>query len=140
MRVLILGAGGMIGVKLARRLVADGHLAGRAITVLELVDLTAPAVPQGDVPCTVRAVDITAPGAAEALIASRPDVIFHLAAMVSGAAEHDFEGGYRVNVDASRALFDAIRQAHEADGYAPRADLRLLARGLWRAAARSDPR
>jgi nucleoside-diphosphate-sugar epimerase len=120
MRVLIVGAGGMIGVKLARWLVADGHLAGRAITVLELVDLTAPAVPQGDVPCTVRAVDITAPGAAEALIASRPDVIFHLAAMVSGAAEHDFEGGYRVNVDASRALFDAIRQAHEADGYAPR--------------------
>lgn len=120
MRVLVLGAAGMIGAKLAERLSADSTLAGQAITRLELVDLTAPRLPGGDVPCESRAVDIIADDAAEALIASRPDVIFHLAAMVSGAAERDFEGGYRVNVDASRALFEAIRRAHEAEGYAPR--------------------
>jgi nucleoside-diphosphate-sugar epimerase len=120
MRVLILGAGGMIGAKLAQRLMGEGRLAGRPIAALDLVDLSAPLLPAGDVPCDSRAADITADGAAQDLIATRPDVIFHLAAMVSGAAERDFDGGYRVNVDASRALFEAIRQAHDADGYTPR--------------------
>ncbi|MEL6951762.1 MAG: D-erythronate dehydrogenase [Pseudomonadota bacterium] len=120
MRVLILGANGMIGAKLAASLAAKGRVAGRAITALNLVDLTAPTAPEAGPPSTCRATDITAEGTAETLIADRPDVIFHLAAMVSGAAEQDFEGGYRVNVDASRALFEAIRTAHQADGYTPR--------------------
>lgn len=120
MRVLILGAGGMIGAKLARRLADEGQLAGRRIAALDLVDLAEPPVPPGDVSCHSRAVDITQGGAVESLLTARPDVIFHLAAMVSGAAEQDFEGGYLVNVDASRALFEAIRHAHEADGYTPR--------------------
>jgi len=120
MRVLILGAGGMIGAKLAQRLADDGQLAGQQIQTLDLVDLAEPPVPTGDVSCARRAVDITRDGALQDLIAARPDVIFHLAAMVSGAAEQDFEGGYLVNVDASRALFEAIRHAHLADGYRPR--------------------
>ena len=120
MRVLILGANGMIGAKLAASLAAQGRVAGRAITALNLVDLTAPTAPEGGPTSTCRAADITAEGTAETLIADRPDVIFHLAAMGSGAAEQDFEGGYRVNVDASRALFEAIRTAHQADGYTPR--------------------
>ncbi|MCU4651821.1 SDR family oxidoreductase [Roseibacterium sp. SDUM158016] len=120
MRVLIIGAAGMIGAKLARRLAEDRQIAGRPITALELADLGLPVAPPGDLPCRCRALDITAEGAAEDLVSNRPDVIFHLAAMVSGAAERDFEGGYRVNVDASRALFEAIRRAHEAEGYAPR--------------------
>lgn len=120
MRVLILGAGGMIGAKLAQRLARDGHVAGRPITALDLVDLAPPPLCDGAVHCESRATDITAPGAATDLIARRPDIIFHLAAMVSGAAERDFEGGYRVNVAASQSLFEAIRHAHIADGYAPR--------------------
>ncbi len=120
MRVLILGASGMIGAKLARRLMDDGELAGQPITAMTLADLGAPSIPSGNVACDSRAADITEDGVAEALIATRPDVIFHLAAMVSGAAERDFEGGYRVNVDASRTLFEAVRMAHDADGYTPR--------------------
>ncbi|MDG4649754.1 SDR family oxidoreductase [Roseibacterium sp. SDUM158017] len=120
MRVLIIGAGGMIGAKLALRLMRERRLAGRDIAALELADLAAPTPPEGEVPVTARSVDITADGAAEDLVSGRPDVIFHLAAMVSGAAERDFEGGYRVNVDATRALLEAIRRAHEADGYTPR--------------------
>lgn len=120
MRVLILGAGGMIGVKLADRLVADGQLAGRKIEHIELVDLHEPNPTEGRIPSECRAADITEAGVAEALIANRPDVIFHLAAMVSGGAERDFKGGYRVNLDASRALFEAIRLANAAEGYAPR--------------------
>ena len=45
-------------------------------------------------------------------------MIFHLAAVVSGEAELDFEKGVRVNLDGSRALIEAIRAAGE--GYCPR--------------------
>jgi nucleoside-diphosphate-sugar epimerase len=62
--------------------------------------------------------DLSAPGAAEALIAGRPELIFHLAAVVSGEAEADFDKGYRVNLDGTRHLFEAIRRA--GGGYRPR--------------------
>lgn len=120
MRVLILGAGGMIGAKLAERLSIEGLVAGGKITALDLADLSAPPTPSGDIACTSIAADVTQDGAVDALVADRPEIVFHLAAMVSGAAERDFEGGYRVNVDASRALFEAIRRAHLRDGYTPR--------------------
>jgi nucleoside-diphosphate-sugar epimerase len=58
------------------------------------------------------------PGEAEKLVATRPDVIFHLAAIVSGEAEADLEKGYRINLDGTRFLFDAIRAI--GDGYKPR--------------------
>ncbi|MEM9247871.1 MAG: D-erythronate dehydrogenase [Pseudomonadota bacterium] len=121
MRVLILGAGGMIGAKLARRLVADGRLAGKKLTALHLVDIALPPVPDGGKAlCRAEARDIASPEAPAALVASRPDVIFHLAAIVSGEAERDFDTGYRINLDATRALFDAIRAEHGISGYRPR--------------------
>jgi nucleoside-diphosphate-sugar epimerase len=52
------------------------------------------------------------------VIAARPDAIFHLAGVVSGEAELDFEKGYRVNLDGTRALLEAIRTA--GDGYKPK--------------------
>ncbi len=66
------------------------------------------------------ATDLAAPGEAERLLADRPDLIFHLAAVVSGEAEADFEKGYAVNLDGTRALLEAVRAAHAADGYHPR--------------------
>ena len=54
--------------------------------------------------------DLSAPGEAEKLLASRPELIFHLAAVVSGEAEADFDKGYRVNLDGTRRLFEAIRK------------------------------
>ncbi|GAB5447570.1 D-erythronate dehydrogenase [Gymnodinialimonas sp.] len=121
MRVLILGAGGMIGAKLASRLAAKTQLGGRLIDALDLVDINQPPVPGGaEAIATARAVDISDDGVAHDLVAARPDVIFHLAAIVSGAAERDFELGYKINLDATRALFEAIRMAHQADGYFPR--------------------
>lgn len=120
MRGLIIGAAGMIGARLAARIVADGVLAGEPLAGLALADVVVPPVPNCSALCTSRAVDIAAHGAAETLIADRPDVIFHLAAIVSGEAERDFAKGYRINLDATRALFEAIRLAHEADGYTPR--------------------
>jgi nucleoside-diphosphate-sugar epimerase len=119
MKILILGAAGMIGRKLAARLAADGGLNGRAISGLTLADQVTPQAPEAAPTGTACiAVDISEAGAMEKLVAGRPDVIFHLAAIVSGEAEADFEKGYRVNFDATRALFEAIRRA--GGGYRPR--------------------
>ena len=121
MHVLILGAAGMIGRKLTARLVADGHVGGRAIERLTLADVVGPQLPAGTTgQVDFIATDLATPGEAERLIEGRPDLVFHLAAVVSGEAEADFEKGYGVNLDGTRALLDAIRAAHSASGYLPR--------------------
>ncbi len=76
--------------------------------------------------------DLAEPGVAAELVASRPDVVFHLAAVVSGEAEADFEKGYRVNLDGTRFLLDAVRAVR---GLSPAGRLRLVDRGLRRAAS-----
>lgn len=121
MHVLITGAAGMIGRKLTARLIGDGRVGEQPITRLTLADVVVPPQPDGGGGVAeVLAADLVEPGAAEQLLTARPDVIFHLAAVVSGEAEANFDKGYRVNLDASRALLEAIRTAHQADGYHPR--------------------
>ena len=111
----------MIGRKLTTRLVADGHVGGRAIERLTLADVVAPQQPANTASqVDLVATDLAAPGQAETLVQDRPDLIFHLAAVVSGEAEADFDKGYRVNLDGTRALLDAVRAAHASDGYHPR--------------------
>ena len=68
-------------------------------------------------------------GAATPLIAERPDVIFHLAAIVSGEAEAEFDKGYRINLDGTRYLIDAIRAIVRE---ATRPDIAEIARTLTR--------
>ena len=119
MHILITGAAGMIGRKLVARLVGAGALNGRPIERLTLIDVSVPQKPEkfsGSV--VTSAADIADPAAARAAVAGRPDVIFHLAAVVSGEAELDFEKGVHVNLDGSRALIEAIRAV--GDGYRPR--------------------
>jgi nucleoside-diphosphate-sugar epimerase len=119
MHVLTIGAGGMIGRKLTDRLVKQGTLKGKSITAFTLADIVAPPSPAGFTGKVMTlAADLSQPDVAETLVGSRPDVIFHLAAIVSGEAEADFEKGYRVNLDGTRYLFDAIRKI--GDGYRPR--------------------
>ncbi|MCX8998331.1 SDR family oxidoreductase [Rhizobiaceae bacterium BDR2-2] len=121
MHILIIGAAGMVGRKLAGRLARDGALGEAPVEALTLVDVVPPETPDGFAGRTVLETgDLSAPGTAQKLIEGRPDVIFHLAAIVSGEAELDFDKGYRINLDGTRALFDAVRAAHEADGYFPR--------------------
>jgi nucleoside-diphosphate-sugar epimerase len=118
-KILIIGAAGMVGRKLAERLVRDKSLNGKSIDQLTLVDVVAPVAPAGFAgKIESIAADLSAPGKAEAMIAGRPDVIFHLAAVVSGEAEADFEKGYRINLDGTRALLETIRKA--GDGYHPK--------------------
>ena len=121
MKVLITGAAGMIGRKLAARLANDGAIGGRAIEAMILVDVVAPEAPEGRVErVATEAADLAAEGTARRLIEARPDVVFHLAAIVSGEAEADFDKGYRINLDGTRDLFEAIRAEHGAAPYRPR--------------------
>ena len=117
MHVLITGAAGMIGRKLVARLAKDGHLNGQPVERLTLTDVVAPEVPPG-LSGTAEVADLAAPGVAAKLVQQRPDVIFHLAGVVSGEAETDFEKGYRVNLDGTRALLEAVRLA--GGGYKPK--------------------
>ena len=119
MHILITGAAGMIGRKLTARLVIDRALGDQPIEKLTLIDIVAPARPAGfSDHVKTRAADLAAPGVAEKAVSERPDVIFHLAGVVSGEAETDFEKGYRVNLDGTRALLEAIRAV--GDGYKPK--------------------
>jgi nucleoside-diphosphate-sugar epimerase len=109
----------MIGRKLTERLGNDGALVGKPIDKLTLLDVVSPTKPdtfKGKF--ETAAADLAAPGEAAKAIASRPEVIFHLAGVVSGEAELDFDKGYRVNLDGTRALLEAIRAT--GDGYRPR--------------------
>lgn len=104
----------MIGRKLTERLTVDGRLAGQTIDTIDLVDVVEPATApessvlnrNGDHRWIVA--DLTKPTAATELAASEPDVVFHLAGVVSGEAEADLAKGYRVNLDGTRLLFDAL--------------------------------
>ena len=119
MHILITGAAGMIGRKLTERLVMDRALGNDLIDKLTLLDVVAPARPAGfSDHVKTRAADLADPGVAVKAISERPEVIFHLAGVVSGEAELDLEKGYRVNLDGSRALLEAIRAV--GDGYKPK--------------------
>ena len=119
MHILITGAAGMIGCKLTARLVKEGSLNGQTIDRLTLIDVVAPEKPAGfGGTATATTADLSAAGAAAEALAGRPDVIFHLAGVVSGEAETDFEKGYRVNLDGTRALLEAIRAV--GGGYKPK--------------------
>jgi nucleoside-diphosphate-sugar epimerase len=117
MKVLIIGGAGMVGRKLAERLARDGALGGKAVSALTLYDVAAAAVPErAKVPVKVLTGDLPAPGETERLLGDRPEVIFHLAAIVSGEAELEFDKGYRINMDGTRLLLEAVRAA----GHTPR--------------------
>jgi nucleoside-diphosphate-sugar epimerase len=110
MHITILGGGGFLGRRLAQRLTADGALGGRAITGITLFDLAEPAPLPASFPVRTLAGDL---GDSTALTAAIPDdtgVIFHLAAVVSAAAEADYDLGIRVNLLGTLALVNRCRE------------------------------
>jgi len=118
MRVLVLGAAGMIGRKLIDRMLADGTVRGETIEAIHAFDVVeAPRTDTGSISFSTSSGDVSDKTTVDALVESRPDVVFHLAAIVSGEAEADFEKGYRINFDGTRHLFDAII---DRENYVPR--------------------
>ena len=102
MRIVILGAGGMLGQKLAKR-ISTGALG--AVDMV-LIDLQAPPEVAG---ARTIGMDLRAPGAMQAVADLAPDMVVHLAAVVSGQAEAEFDFGYAVNLDLTRALAETLR-------------------------------
>jgi nucleoside-diphosphate-sugar epimerase len=121
MKILILGAAGMIGRKITEAIAADPEGWGGAPSAIMLADISPAAVPEAlSAVATVHTGDVAAQPAVEALVAARPDLIIHLASVVSGEAEADFDKGYRVNFDGTRHLLEAIRVEGAAAPYRPR--------------------
>ncbi len=109
MRILITGGGGFIGQKIAKALAGNGQLRGTPITGLTLVDLAAPPAVNAGFPIEYLACDISDRKAVEQVFVRPYDVIFHLAAVVSGAAEADFDLGMRVNLTGMIHVLEAAR-------------------------------
>jgi nucleoside-diphosphate-sugar epimerase len=109
MKITILGGGGFLGRKLAARLARDGALGGRAITGLTLFDLHAPAAFAAPFPLRCLGGDVADPAAVAQAIPPGTDVVFHLAAVVSAAAEADFDLGMKVNLHGTLAVLAACR-------------------------------
>jgi nucleoside-diphosphate-sugar epimerase len=120
MKILITGGAGFLGQRLAKRLLARGVLAGpdgapQRIRELVLLDVVKGG-DFGDPRVTTHVGDIATRATLERAIDADTLAIFHLAAIVSGQAEADFELGVRINLDASRQLLDVCR----ALGHRPR--------------------
>ena len=107
MHISILGGGGFLGRKVAARLAESGTLAGRAVTGLTLFDIAPPATLPAPFPVTCIGGDIAE--LPKAAIPLGTDVVFHLAAVVSAAAEADYDLGRRVNLRGTDAVIDACR-------------------------------
>jgi len=119
MNVLITGGAGFLGLQFARLLLQRGtlNLDGQPVAIdrLTLLDVVAP---QGLDDARVRVVtgDLSDPAVLRQAIDKDTGAVFHLAAVVSGQAEADFDLGMRVNLDASRALLETCREL----GHQPR--------------------
>jgi nucleoside-diphosphate-sugar epimerase len=113
MNVVVTGGAGFLGTRLARRLLQRGTLQdreGRSHTIerLVLVDVTSPpSLDDARVSCVTG--DISDRRVLDRVVESSTTSVFHLAAIVSGMAEADFDLGMRINVDATRHLLEACR-------------------------------
>jgi D-erythronate 2-dehydrogenase len=87
MHVLVIGAAGMIGRKLVNNLLSSGQVGGHTVSRLTLHDIILPDKPEATFPVSMNASDISLASGACALLTGKPDLIFHLAAVVSGEAE-----------------------------------------------------
>ncbi|HZQ61623.1 MAG TPA: D-erythronate dehydrogenase [Casimicrobiaceae bacterium] len=117
MRIVITGGAGFLGTRLARAILQRGTLTDargrtRPIAELVLVDIAGTSGID-DARVKMLTGDLADPALIEHAITPKTDSVFHLAAVVSGQAEADFDIGVRVNLDATRALLERCRHCSE---------------------------
>ncbi len=111
MHVTITGAAGFLGRKLAARIAADGAIGGRPVAGMTLFDVVAAEAPAAPFPVRCVSGDVADPAVVAGIVSRETGVVVHLAAIVSAQAEADFDLGWRVNLDGTRALLEACRAA-----------------------------
>lgn len=107
MHVTILGGAGFLGRKLAARIAAEGSLAGRRVSGMTLLDQAAAKAPRAGFPVAVIEAGLDDFEKLRSAMPAGTGVVFHLAAVVSAAAEADFHLGMRVNVEGTRNVLAA---------------------------------
>ena len=119
MKVLIIGSAGMLGQKLLSKLIDLGKLKGEEIKEIELFDVNKTQIQKAEnIKITAKKGNLLNNRLIKALIISKPDVIFHLAAIVSGQAEAEFDLGWDIKTKATWDLFENIRSI--GNGYRPK--------------------
>ena len=119
MKILIMGGAGMIGQKLLNLILKKEEINNEKISEITLFDIIDAPYPQNSM-ISIKSTsgDISDEKVSKNLISSKPDIIFHLAAIVSGQAEQEFDLGWNINAKGSWGLFEAIRQ--QGEDYCPR--------------------
>ena len=122
MKILITGGGGFLGFRLARTLLARGRLGGKPISAITLLDGAFPSGLKELDKEKVTAVtgDISNADTIAGVCTPDTDAVFHLAAVVSGAAEADFDLGMRVNLKGMELLLEQLRCISSAGARPPR--------------------
>jgi nucleoside-diphosphate-sugar epimerase len=119
MKILILGGAGMIGQKLLNLILQKKEIKSETVSEITLFDIIdAPYPDNSSIPIITKSGDISDPMVSNDLIKSKPDIVFHLAAIVSGQAEQEFDLGWNINTKGSWSLFEAIRS--QGESYCPR--------------------
>ena len=108
MKILIIGAAGMIGMRLAKSITRDAFM-GR-INDITLFDVIPPKIESNKSSYKIKTGDISDPKIISDLISQKPDIIYNLAAIVSGEAEENFQKGWDINTKATWQLIEEIRK------------------------------
>jgi nucleoside-diphosphate-sugar epimerase len=110
MKILITGGGGFLGFRLAKALLARAQLGGKPITSITLLDGAFPEAAAKEPRLNVVTGDISDAKTLAQVCPPDTDAVFHLAAVVSGAAEADFDLGMRVNLKGTELLLAQMRK------------------------------
>jgi D-erythronate 2-dehydrogenase len=110
MKILITGGGGFLGFRLAKTLLARGRLGGQAISSITLLDGAFPPAASQEKRFTLVQGDVSDAATLARVCPPDTEAVFHLAAVVSGAAEADFELGMRVNLKGTEMLLETMRK------------------------------